>query len=214
MFIFIMPFGMNIFDAFCHTFSTVATGGFSTKNESIGFYSPAIQWIIIIFMFIGGTSFTLHYLAFTKRSLAGYINNKEFRYYTLIILIATILSAVGLAAIYEPGDNFRTSLFHVISIMTTTGFVTSDYVTWPSISMAVIFLMMFIGGCAGSTSGNIKVGRHLIMLQRAKIELRHMVHPKAMISLRYGDKVLSDAFIINVLQFFFMYVMIILVGLH
>lgn len=212
MFILLCLFGMNIFDAFCHTFSTVATGGFSTKNESIGFYSPAIQWIIIIFMFIGGTSFTLHYLAFTKRSLAGYINNKEFRYYTLIILIATILSAVGLAAIYEPGDNFRTSLFHVISIMTTTGFVTSDYVTWPSISMAVIFLMMFIGGCAGSTSGNIKVGRHLIMLQRAKIELRHMVHPKAMISLRYGDKVLSDAFIINVLQFFFMYVMIILVG--
>lgn len=212
LFLLLLLFGMNIFDAFCHTFSTIATGGFSTKNNSIGFYSPAIQWIIIIFMFIGGTSFTLHYLALTKRSLLGYIKNKEFRFYTLIILIATILSAIGLAAFYEPGDNLRTSLFQVISIMTTTGFVTSDYVAWPTINLVVLFILMFIGGCAGSTSGNIKVGRHLIMLQRVKIELKQMIHPKALISLRYGDRVLSEGFIINVLQFFFIYMMIILVG--
>ncbi|NLB88526.1 MAG: TrkH family potassium uptake protein, partial [Syntrophomonadaceae bacterium] len=212
LFFLLWLFGMNIFDAFCHTFTTIATGGFSTKNNSIAYYSPAIQWILIIFMFIGGTSFTLHYFAFTKRSLIGYIKNKEFRFYTLIILIATILSTIGLAAFYEPGANLRHSLFQVISIMTTTGFVTSDYVTWPSINLAVLFILMFIGGCAGSTSGNIKVGRHLIMIQRAKIELKHMVHPKALISLRYGDKVLSEAFIINVLQFFFIYIMIIILG--
>lgn len=212
LFFLLWIFGMNVFDALCHTFSTIATGGFSTKNDSIGFYSPLIQWIIIIFMFIGGTSFTLHYFAFTNRSLVAYIKNREFRFYTFIVFIATVLSVIGLAAFYGLGENLRTSLFQVISIITTTGYVTNDYEVWPTLNIGVLFLLMFIGGCAGSTSGNIKVGRHLIMLQRGQIELRQMIHPKALISLRYGDKVLTEDIIINVLQFFFLYMIIILIG--
>ena len=212
LFFLLWIFGMNIFDALCHTFTTMATGGFSTKNNSIGYYSPTIQWIIIIFMFIGGTNFTLHYFAFTKRSLKGYIQNKEFRLYAVIVLAATLLSTIGLAAVYGVGENFRTSLFQVVSIITTTGYITADYESWSGLNIIILFSLMFVGACAGSTSGNIKVGRYLIMLQRAKIELKQMIHPKALISLRFGDRVLSDGLIINVLQFFFLYIMIIFTG--
>ncbi|HZK44225.1 MAG TPA: TrkH family potassium uptake protein [Syntrophomonadaceae bacterium] len=212
LFLLLWLFGMDLFDALCHTFSTMATGGFSTRNQSIGYYGPVIQWIIIVFMFIGGTNFALHYFAFTKRTLSGYFQNKEFKFYALIVLVATVLSTIGLLSIYGVGENLRTSLFHVVSIMTTTGFVTADYNSWFSLNKAVILVLMFIGASAGSTSGNIKVGRYLIMFQRAKIELRQMVHPRALISLRFGDKVLNDSLIINVLQFFFIYMMIILIG--
>lgn len=212
LFILLWIFGMDIFDALCHTFSTMATGGFSTHNNSIGFYSPAIQWIIIVFMFLGGTNFSLHYFAFKKLSLNGYLQNKEFRLYGIIILAATLLSIISLVSVYEIGDNFRNSLFHVVSIITTTGFVTSNYTAWPYFNTIIIFSLMFIGACAGSTSGNIKIGRYLIMIQRANIELRQMIHPKALIPLRFGDRVLGDGLIINVLQFFFLYILIILTG--
>lgn len=212
LFILLWIFGMDIFDALCHTFSTMATGGFSTHNNSIGFYSPAIQWIIIVFMFLGGTNFSLHYFAFKKLSLNGYLQNKEFRLYGIIVLAATLLSIISLASVYEIGDNFRNSLFHVVSIITTTGFVTSNYTAWPYFNTIIIFSLMFIGACAGSTSGNIKIGRYLIMIQRANIELRQMIHPKALIPLRFGDRVLGDGLIINVLQFFFLYILIILTG--
>ncbi|NLJ73073.1 MAG: TrkH family potassium uptake protein [Syntrophomonadaceae bacterium] len=212
LFIILYVLGMDIFDALCHTFSTMATGGFSTKNASMGFYSPAIQWVIILFMFIGGTNFSLHYLAYKRFSFKGYFENKEFNFYLIIIIIATVLSMVGLANYYNIGDNIRNSLFQVVSIITTTGFTTGNYVTWSSLNHVIILSLMFMGACAGSTSGNIKVGRYLIMLQRAKIELRYMIHPRALFPQRYGDKVLSDALIINVLQFFFVYIMIIIAG--
>ncbi len=212
LFLLLLICKMNVFDALCHTFSTVATGGFSTKNESISFFSPTIQWILIIFMFIGGTNFTLHYFAFTRLSIKGYIENKEFRLYVLMIFLATILSMIGLISTYGLGENIRNSLFQVISIMTTTGYTTGNYHTWSGLNQVVILILMLIGACAGSTSGNIKVGRYLIMLQRAKIELKNIIYPRALLTLRYGDKVLSDALIINVLQFFFIYIMIILTG--
>lgn len=212
LFILLAVLGMNIFDALCHTFSTMATGGFSTRNASIGYYSSSIQWVIIIFMFIGGTNFTLHYLAFKRLSLKGYFENKEFRLYSFIVIFATILSIIGLSTYYGIGDNIRHSLFQVVSIITTTGYVTGDYETWSSLNQVIILTLMFIGASAGSTSGNIKVGRYLIMLERAKIELKHMIHPRALITMRFGDKVLSNALIINVLQFFFIYIMIILAG--
>lgn len=212
LFLLLWLFGMNVFDALCHTFSTMATGGFSTHNDSIGFFNPSIQWIIILFMFIGGTNFSLHYFAFKQLSLKGYFQNNEFRLYAIIIFVATFFSIISLNYIFEIGENFRTSLFHVVSIITTTGFVTSNYEAWPGFNTIIIFSLMFIGACAGSTSGNIKIGRYLIMLQRANIELKQMIHPKALIPLRFGNRVLDDGLIINVMQFFFLYILVILVG--
>lgn len=205
-------FGMNLFDAFCHTFTTMATGGFSTKNNSIAFYSsPYIQWTIIVFMFIAGCSFSLHYLAYKNRSLRLYIKNQEFCFYALIILLSSIVVALVIngAGLEE---KIRTAMFQIVSIATTTGFASTDYGTWPSIAKALIFLVMFVGGCAGSTGGNIKPGRYLIILRRAMIELKRMVHPRAIIPLRYGGRVLSEALVINVLQFFFLWMAFLMLG--
>ncbi|MBO8158419.1 TrkH family potassium uptake protein [Thermosyntropha sp.] len=212
LFILLSTFGMNIFDAMCHTFTTMATGGFSTKNQSIAFYSPVIQWIIIIFMFIAGANFSLYYFAFKNRTLKNFYYNTEFRFYVYIVLGAAFLVFIALNHYSGMEERIRTTLFQVISILTTTGFATSDYEKWGSLGQTVILLLMFIGGCAGSTAGNVKVGRYIIILKRAKIELEQMLHPKALISLRFGDKVLSNSLIINVLQYFFLYIFLIFTG--
>ncbi|MBC7075134.1 MAG: TrkH family potassium uptake protein [Syntrophomonadaceae bacterium] len=204
--------GMNLFDAFCHTFSTMSTGGFSTKNQSIGHYSSLIQWIIIIFMFISGANFSLHYLAYKNRSLKNYLKNREFRLYAAFIAVLAIVAATGLNHIPSLEAKIRTILFQVISILTTTGYATADFDQWSNTSKAVILAAMFLGGCAGSTAGGIKIGRYMIMLGRAKIEIKKIIHPKALLSLRFGDKVLSDALILNVLQFFFLFIIITVIG--
>jgi len=206
-------FGMDLFDAFCHTFSTMATGGFSTKNQSIGFYdSPLIQWTIIAFMFIAGANFSLHYLSFKNRSLKTYLKNQEFVLYSVIVIMAFIVVFADLSHFPGVEERIRTGLFQVVSIITTTGYGTADYTKWTSMGQGVILVLMFIGACAGSTSGNIKVGRYLIMLQRSLIEFKQMIHPKALIPLRYGDKVLSESLVINVLQYFFLHMSMVLIG--
>ena len=204
--------GMDFFDSLCHTFSTMATGGYSTKNSSIAGYSPLIQWTIILFMFIGGVNFSLHYLAFKRRSLKAYFKNWEFIFYSLIITGCAFLALIGLTDISGFEEKIRTSLFHIVSILTTTGYVTTDYTKWAPIGQGVILAVMLIGGCAGSTAGGIKVGRYLIMLGRVKIELKKMIHPKALIPVRFGDRILSDELVINVLQFFFIYIALIIAG--
>lgn len=211
--------GMDFFDALCHTFATMATGGFSTKNASIAYYnSPGIEWAIIFFMFLAGANFVLHYMAYRKRSLKMYSKDAEFKFYTAIILVATFLVAVNLnldasGAIMGWGERIRTACFQVVSILTTTGFASADYDLWPHQAGIIVLLMMFVGGCAGSTGGSIKPGRYLIILRRSVIELKRMIHPKAVIPLRYGGKVLSEDLVINVLQFFFLYIMFLLTGM-
>lgn len=212
LFVLLYVFGMDIFDSLCHTFGTMATGGFSTRNQSVGYYNPAIQWIITVFMFLAGVNFSLHYLAFKNRSLKGYLHNKEFLAYTGIILTAIVVTLIGLSQISSFEPRLRAAAFQVVAIITTTGYSTADYELWTPMAQAVILALMFIGGSAGSTSGSIKVGRYLIMLQRAKTELKQMIHPKAMIPVRFGERVLSPALIFNVLQFFFIYLMLIIIG--
>lgn len=213
LFFLLYIFGMNIFDAFCHTFSTMATGGFSTKNQSIGFYnSPFIQWTIIIFMFIAGVNFSLHYFAFKNRSLKGYLGNREFKLYSIITFVAMVLCIIGMVHIPGLEEKIRTSLFQVVSILTTTGYATADYDQWSAIGKSALLILMFIGGSAGSTAGNIKVGRYLIMLQRASIEIKKMIHPKALIPVRLGERIISVDLVVNVLQFFFIYIILIFVG--
>lgn len=213
MLVLLLVFGMDLFNAICHTFATLATGGFSTKTQSVGYWnSAAIQWIITIFMFLSGANFALHYQFYSKRSVMQYLKNREFRLYTFIVLAATGIAFFGITQAKGLEEQIRMSAFQVVSIITTTGFATVDFDQWTPIGKGVLLLLMFIGGSAGSTAGGIKVGRYLIAMQRAKIELKQMVHPKAMISQRFGDRFLHDSLVINVLQFFFLYIMLVFFG--
>jgi len=209
-------FGMDIFDSLCHTFATMATGGFSTRNASIGYYdSPLIQWTLTIFMFIAGVNFTLHYLGFKQRNLQVYLKNREFLFYTAIVVVASLLVSLSLSlggSELSTEGKVRAAFFQVVTIVTTTGYSSVDFELWPNMALGIIFLMMFVGGCAGSTGGNIKPGRYLILLHRSIIEIKRIIHPKAVISLRFNDRIISDSLLINVLQFFFLYIMFLALG--
>ncbi|MDD3894041.1 MAG: TrkH family potassium uptake protein [Syntrophomonadaceae bacterium] len=205
-------FGMDLFDSICHTFATMATGGFSTRNSSLANFNPLIQWTIILFMFLAGANFALHYMAFRKRSLKGYLMNSEFRLYSLLVIIASAIVFTGIGQYPGLEERIRQSAFQVVSIITTTGFATADYNIWSPVSQVIILALMLVGGCAGSTAGNIKVSRYIILIEQAKAEIKQMVHPKSIWPVRYGNKPLNEALVINVLQFFFLYLMIVVTG--
>jgi trk system potassium uptake protein len=210
-------FGMDFFDALCHTFTTLSSGGFSTKNASIAFYnSPQIEWTIIIFMFAAGTNFALHFFSFKERSPLVYWKNSEFKLYTGIILTAGLLVFLNLDSGWygtDWGNNLRAAFFQIMSIVTTTGFATVDYNLWPHMAASIILLMMFAGGCSGSTGGGIKPGRYLIILMRTFNEFKKMIHPRAVLPLRFGGRFINEDLLINVLQFFFLYIFILALGM-
>ncbi len=204
--------GMSFFDAICHSFTTMATGGYSTKQASVAYYDSAfIQYVIIVFMFIAGANFTLSYSAFNGR-FSRVFKDEEFRYYTGFVLVTTILVGVvlyvsGGASTIE--QSFRDSLFQVISLITTTGYATADYLIWVPTLAIVMFMLMFIGGSAGSTGGGIKVMRILILLKNAYYELRRLIHPNAVIPVRYNTKAVSPTVVTNVLAFIVIYMLIV-----
>lgn len=206
--------GMSIYDAICHTFTTMATGGFSTKLQSIGYYnSPTIEFIICTFMFIAGTNFALHYHGI-RGNFRAYLRDSEFRFYLAIIIISVSLVSLNLYLnhIYNPSTAFRYSLFQVMSILTTTGYTTADFNNWTDFSKMILLLLMFIGGCAGSTGGSIKNIRIFLLLKLIHREVRKLVHPSAVLPLRIGDDVISDEVIINVGAFFFLYMIIFIIS--
>ena len=205
--------GMDLFDGLCHAFGTMATGGFSTKNTSIAGYSPYIQYVITIFMVLAGTNFTLHYLAMHGK-IKEVIRNEEFKWYLSIIAIATLTCIIVLAILKNNTleSIIRNSLFTVVSIITTTGFVTEDYLLWPVSLWFVVLLLMFVGGSAGSTGGGIKVVRHLLLLKNSKLEMKRLMHPQAILPVRMDGKPVSSFIIYNVLAFFLIYVMIFIMG--
>jgi len=211
--ILLLVLGMDLFDALCHAFGTVSTGGFSTKNQSIAYWDSAlIQWTITLFMFLCGASFSLHYQVFARKSLKQYLLDGEFRLYSLIILAATFTGVFGITQANGVEEHLRASAFQVVSIITTTGFASMDFDQWTPLSKTVLLILMLIGGCAGSTAGGIKVIRHLIALQRVKIEIKHLLHPRATISQKFGDRFIDDSLVINVLQFIFFYGMLAMLG--
>ncbi|KJS87561.1 MAG: potassium transporter [Peptococcaceae bacterium BICA1-8] len=203
-------FGMNLFDAMCHTFGTVATGGFSTKNLSIGYYNSIIQWIIIIFMFLSGANFALYYSLLHNKTPKVFWKSAEFRLYSYIILSSiTIITIILATNAYMPLDKALTAAaFQVVSIITTTGYATYDFDQWPLLTKSILFTLMFIGGCAGSTGGAIKVGRILILLKQTALELKRAIHPRMIIQLKIREKVIPENIVINILQFFFIYMML------
>ncbi|MBN2662227.1 MAG: TrkH family potassium uptake protein [Bacteroidales bacterium] len=164
---------MDLFESLTHTFGTVATGGFSTRSASVGAFSPYIQYVIVVFMILAGINFSL-YLYLIKRNFSKFFKNEELKFYILIIIISTafvfmfLLIGKGFGSIEE---TFRHSIFQTVSILTTTGYGTIDYLYWPHAALAVILLLMFVGASAGSTTGNMKVIRHVIFVKNLKIIL-------------------------------------------
>jgi trk system potassium uptake protein TrkH len=207
--------GMPLFDALCHAFGTVATGGFSTKNASIGYYNSAgIQWVITIFMFLAGANFALYYKVFSSKKLEAYTRNSEFKLYVFFVLGAIFLvtSNIYVGSGNTLGESIRQAAFQVVSIITTTGFGTVDFALWPYLGQAILVALMFIGGCAGSTGGGIKVGRILVLLKQAQLELQRSLHPRAVLNLKIDGKSMAQENVINILQFFFLYLVIVFLG--
>lgn len=207
--------GMDLFNALCHTFGTVATGGFSTQNTSIAGYSPYIQYVIIVFMILAGTNFTLHYFALHGKFRKVW-KNEEFRKYIYIIAIVSVVIFLALVLLSseQVEKAFRDSLFQVVSILTTTGYITSDYLHWhPEFNLwLILFLLMFVGGSAGSTGGGIKVIRQLLLFKNSGLELKRLVHPQAIIPVKLNGKAVPQEIIYKVMAFLMFYIIIFAFG--
>lgn len=206
--------GMSWFDAICHSFTTMATGGYSTKQVSIAhFNSPFIEYVIIAFMFIAGTNFSLGYFAINLK-LKKIFKNQEFRAYSLLILIMTAVITSGLIIVdnLNPELSFRQSFFQVISIITTTGFTTADYLKWPTFLIILMFFLMFVGGSAGSTAGGIKIIRWLLVIKNSFKELKRLLHPQSIVPVKYNGISVNSTIISNVFSFLVFYVLVFIVG--
>ena len=197
--------GMSLFDAACHTFGTMATGGFSTQSNSIGAYgSRYFEYVITLFMFIAGTNFALHYWAIVKGRAGRYWASREFRLYLFLALLATALM-MGHNMGNMPGVEFETcfrqSLFQVVSILTTTGYGSADWEMWGAFPIVLLVILMFVGGMAGSTGGGVKVIRVQVLLLQVRIELRRLIHPQAILPLRIGDRMIDEGIVRNIMAF-------------
>lgn len=206
--------GMNLFDAINHSFTTMATGGFSTKQNSIAaFESPFIHYVITIFMFLAGMNFSVHYYLLHAR-FNILKKNEEFRFYTIFIIAASVIIAFALFTTnYSDFEkSFRDSLFQVVSIVTTTGFITADYESWGLFFQLIFFLLLFVGGCAGSTGGGIKIVRHLLLIKNSLLELRRLIHPRAVIPVRFNNSSVGQEIVSNILAFFQFYLGVFIFG--
>ena len=202
--------GLNLYDAVCHTFTTMATGGFSTQNSSIaGLNNSAVEWVLIVFMIVAGVNFTLHFAALHGRA-RRYWRDNEFRVYVTVIFIASAIVLVSnfRHADMAPLQNLRSSVFQVVSIITTTGFVTEDYERWSSLSQFILLSLMFVGACAGSTGGGMKNVRLLLLIRHAYDELRKLLHPRAVYAIRYNEIAVSPDILTNILGFFLLLILV------
>jgi len=205
-------FGMPLFDSLCHMFGTMGTGGFSTKNASIGAYSTSIQLTIAFFMFLAGANFVLHY-ALLKGQFKKIIQDSEWRFYVFLISVSFAVISIDLAAQggYSLLNSMRLSIFQLLALITTTGYATADFDTWPHLSKGILFLLMFVGGCAGSTSGGLKQVRLLLLFKRARQSITQHILPKAIVSVKLNKRVIpesvlhgvSSLFLINIVIFSF-----------
>lgn len=199
---------MNLFDALNHAFSTMSTGGFSTKNNSVGAFSPYIQYVIIFFMFLAGANFYLHY-HFIKGRFKRVFGNLELRsYFGIIVIVASAIAFI----IFRNGGltvekAIRDAFFQVVSIITTTGFATTDYLLWPAPAWTLIFLLMFIGACVGSTGGGIKVIRHVVSFRNVMLHFRRMLHPNSVSLLKINNEVIDDEKVGSLISFLVLYLL-------
>ncbi|GAB4507311.1 MULTISPECIES: TrkH family potassium uptake protein [unclassified Allomuricauda] len=218
--------GMSFFDAINHALATMSTGGFSTKNASLAYWNdqPLIQYIVILFMFLAGSNFVLSYFALTGRG-QRILRDEEFKYYFGFIVIFTLIVALGVyfkadvpvsdfhpMIFGEAESAFRHSLFQVIAVITTTGFVSADFTSWTPFLTVFFFGLMFLGGSAGSTAGGIKVMRHLLIIKNGILEFKRTLHPNAVIPVRYNQKTVTEHIVYNVIAFFVLYMLLFIIG--
>ncbi len=201
--------GMSVFDALCHSFGTIATGGFSTKNASVAYYkSPFIDYVIGTFMFLSAVNFSLHYAA-VRGDVLIYFKNSEFKFFVLLvgsaIAFVTAVNTLTLPA-QNFADVFRHSFFNVISISSCTGFANADFAVWAFASQFVLFVLMFPGGCAGSTSGAIKNVRIFLLLRNILTETKRIIHPKAVIPIKFNNRVVEPEILSVIASFFVLYI--------
>ncbi len=233
--------GMTLFDAVCHAFATMATGGFSNSGASIAGYDSAfIEWVVILFMYLAGINFVLHFRVL-RGDTTSLLGNREFAFYTGLIVVActivvVVLSLNGLAPLETAADHFRydgpagaelaehyaseqsrigsfldtvrIGVFQVLAMVTTTGFVTADFDLWPNLLRFMLVILMFFGGCAGSTGGGMKMIRVLIVFKVALTELRKLTQPRLVAPVKIGDKVIEDKMAINIVAFFILFVVL------
>ena len=203
--------GMDLFDAIAHSFSTVAIGGYSTHDASMGYFidKPQIEIVAIFFMFFSGINFTLHFTAWRHRSIAGYFLDAEFKAYVSILLIVGIVSTAYLfyQGVFDSArQTLITGLFQTVSIGTTTGFTTHQYHLWPGFLPVLLLFTSFIGACAGSTGGGMKVIRLVMLLKQGRREIMRLIHPNAVIPIKLGNKPVSNQILDAVWGFFAAYV--------
>ena len=206
--------GLSLFDALCHTFGTMATGGFSTKNSSIGHYdSVYIDMVICFFMFLAGTNFALHYRAL-RGDVKSYFQDTEFKFYCTVIAVSITLISWNTIRFQVDGDvpydsmwtSLRYAAFQVMSIITTTGYGTADFEQWPALSQFILVTLMFYGGCAGSTGGGMKQVRFLLLIRQSGAEIKRLIFPHAVLPIRVNDRVVPPEVMTNVLGFFFFFI--------
>jgi trk system potassium uptake protein TrkH len=206
--------GMSLFDAICHSFATVAIGGFSTYDASIGhFDSATINMIAVLFMFLAGINFALHFTAWRHRSVSQYLKDPETRFYTAILFALAVftISVLFLTDTYNFKDAFIHGLFQTVSITTTTGFATADFSSWPLALPYVLIYASIVGACAGSTGGGMKVIRILLIFKQGSREIKRLIHPNAVITVKLGRNMVPDRVIESVWGFFAVYVLVYLI---
>lgn len=204
---------MTVFDSLCHSFSTVSTGGFSTRNDKLQFYSSYSQYVVMIFMLLAGTSQLIYYYI-GKLNLKKIRQNEELWFYLGVAFLAGALATIILQISTGKGfeGSFREGYFQIISIMTCTGFASTDYLLWPAAGLMLIFIMMFTGGSTGSASGGIKMARHLIVIKNIRNAFVRLNHPKALAAIKINGKMLSENSNISIVSFVILYLFLFIVG--
>ncbi len=207
--------GLSFFDSLVHTFSAMGTGGFSSRNISIeAYHSLPIEMILTVFMTLAGLNFSLYYRAIQKRSLKAIYTDPETKGYLMVLTVATLLVAGSLVFGMKLSvlGALRYAVFQVVSICTTTGFSSNDFAVWPPFAQALLFLLMFIGGCAGSTAGALKVARVMLLFKYMKKQILKVARPRLMIQAKLGEAHIQDSVVHEILAYFFMYVLLFVFG--
>lgn len=206
--------GMSLFDALTHSFGTLASGGFSTKNQSVAYYnSQYIEYVIIVFMFIAGTNFSLHYMAL-KGKFFSYWRDSEFKFYVVFIVTSVSLTSLYLVLINSQTveSALRDSAFSIISILSSTGFATVNYEAWAPFFSLIFMILLLFGACAGSTSGGVKMVRYQLLLKNSLLEIKRLLHPQAVIPVRQNEKIIQYEIVAKVGAFVLIYLMVFALG--
>lgn len=204
---------MSFYDAFNHALTTMATGGFSTKNSSMAYFSPTIQYITTLFMFIAGINYSVIYLGLTGKLKKVWYND-EFRAYFFLVIVTTIIFVITVVNVTDEGTEkaFRDSIFQVVSLITTTGFVSADYTSWSTSLTVIAFVLLFSGACAGSTSGGIKIVRHLVFFKNSTLEFKRILHPRGMIRTKINQTVVAPKILTHILVFLLIFLASFVIG--